>query len=422
MERLVLSKLNFISILFIGFLDYVGISLVYPVFASMLFDATYPLVSLDASNAYRGAMLGILIGLTPLTQFFSAPLLGTLSDVKGRRTTLICGTFLGVLSYGLAVVGVWTHSITLLFLYRILIGICSSTLPVAQAMIADMSTPKQKARSFSLFSAATGLGFVAGPLLGGKLANPKMTSGNLHLSGYSIPFMAAGIMSLISLGIIIWKLPETGKISSVVSFNMSKSMNNIRKIFFWPSLRWFFTATFAFAFGWSCFNEFIPVLLKHMFDFSLSDIGNYYAYGGFWYAVCSGLITPTLLKHFSCEKILVKAVVGSGVFMFSFMFITEPQYIWYIMPLLILCISVTFPTVAALASNKGHTGNQGEILGVYQSVIGCGMGLSPIVMGSAIGTYPLLAAVGAAIFMLLAAAAFYQGIHEKVTEIESANV
>jgi DHA1 family tetracycline resistance protein-like MFS transporter len=132
---MMLSKFNFITILFIGFLDYIGISIVYPVFTGMLFDPTYPLIPHDSSQAYRGALLGLLIGLTPFTQFFSAPLLGAISDLKGRKKTLIYGTIVGFSAYGLAVLGVCTHSLSLLFLYRILMGISSGTVPVAQAMI-----------------------------------------------------------------------------------------------------------------------------------------------------------------------------------------------------------------------------------------------------------------------------------------------
>ena len=65
-------NLNFFTILLIGFIDYLGIALVYPIFAGMLFDPTYPLVAHDTSPAMRGALLGILIGLTPFTQFFRA--------------------------------------------------------------------------------------------------------------------------------------------------------------------------------------------------------------------------------------------------------------------------------------------------------------------------------------------------------------
>jgi len=74
------SKLNLIIILMIAFVDYVGIGLVYPIFAVLLFDPSNLIVPAHSSPEYRGAMLGILISLTPISQFFFSPVLGTFSD------------------------------------------------------------------------------------------------------------------------------------------------------------------------------------------------------------------------------------------------------------------------------------------------------------------------------------------------------
>lgn len=409
-----LSQFHFITILFVGFIDYLGIALVYPIFASMLFDTTYPIIPHDSTLAYRGAILGILIGLTPLTQFFSAPLLGTLSDFKGRKKTLIYGTFIGFIAYAIAVLGVYTSSLTLLFLYRILIGISSGTVPVAQAMIADTSTNDNKARRFSLFSASLGLGFTVGPFIGGKLSDPSLG----YWSGYAMPFVAASIMCFISFAVIAWKFPETRKANSNLAYNFMGSINNIRKVFVWPELRWLFLATFSFAFGWSFFNEFIPLFLRKQFNFSLSDIGNYYAYGGAWYALTSGLITTLILKYFHPEKIAVKALLGCAICMLVFLFIQERQYIWFILPLLMFCLSFTYPTTAAMVSNRAGVENQGEVLGVYQSVTGCAMGLSPFLLGSVIGVYPEMTAIGGALAMLLAGFAFWKGSLPSTANLE----
>lgn len=398
-------NLNFFTILLIGFIDYLGIALVYPIFAGMLFDPTYPIVALDTSPAGRGALLGILIGLTPFTQFFSAPLLGAFSDLKGRKKTLLYGTLIGFIAYGLAILGVYTQSLFLLFLYRVLVGISSGTVPVAQAMISDISTEENKARRFSLFSASLGLGFTVGPFLGGKLADPTFAS----WCSYAMPFIAASIMCLISLVVIAWKFPETCKKKDHACFELMQSVQNIRKVFAWQKLRWLFIATFAFAFGWSFFNEFIPVLLREKLQFTLSDIGNYYAYGGAWYAFCSGVLTAAILKYYAPERLGFKALMGCALCMLMFLIIDGKDLIWWILPLLMFGLSFTYPTTAAMVSNRVGVENQGEVLGVYQSVTGLAMGLSPLLVGSAVGMYPALTAIGGAAAMLVAAFAFRKG-------------
>src|SRR5271156_5521663 len=121
------SKLNLIIILMIAFVDYVGIGLVYPIFAVLLFDPSNLIVPANSSLEYRGAMLGILISLTPISQFFVSPILGTFSDIKGRRPALLTGIGLGCLGYAIAVLGIYMSSLWLLFLYRILVGASDAT-------------------------------------------------------------------------------------------------------------------------------------------------------------------------------------------------------------------------------------------------------------------------------------------------------
>lgn len=400
-----LSKLNFMTILLIAFVDYLGIGLVYPVFAVLLFDPKDSIIAESASLTYRGAMLGILIGLTPLTQFFSSPILGKLSDFKGRKKILIYGTAIGCLGYGLAIVGIGMHSLALLFLYRIFVGISEGTIAVAQAMIADISTEENKTRRFALFNASLGTGFTIGPFLGGKLADPSVA----NWCGYAMPFSIAGILCLINFFLILWKFPETRGVKEEFSIKVLDSVINIRNVFLWEKLRWLFLAAFAFSFGWSFFNEFIPLLLRARFGFAPSEIGNYYAYGGAWYALSAGLMTAPLLKYFAPEKIVIKALMGCAVCMLLYLVVQEAQSIWWILPPFMYCLSVTYPTTGALVSNQANDENQGEVLGVYQSVIASAMGLSPLLVGSFVGVYPELTAWGGAIAMLLASAFLWRG-------------
>lgn len=412
-----LSKLNFITILLIGFVDYLGIGLVYPVFAALLFDLNDPIIAEDSSLAYRGAMLGILIGLTPLTQFFSSPILGKLSDFKGRKHVLIYGTAIGFLGYCLSIIGILNHSLVFLFLYRILVGISEGTIAVAQAMIVDISTENNKARRFALFNASLGTGFTIGPFLGGKLADPSVAS----WCCYAMPFLAAGAMCLINLLLILYRFPETRRMTEKASLNLMEGFNNIRKVFLWDKLRWLFFAAFAFSFGWSFFNEFIPLLLRERFGFTPSDIGNYYAYGGAWYALSAGIITAPLLKYFAAEKVIGKALMGCAVCMLLYLAVHDSRYIWWILPPFMYCLSATYPITSTLVSNQASSENQGEVLGAYQSVIGSAMGLSPIMVGSIIGVYPELTAWGGAFAMLLASGALWFGKRAGVARLRLAN-
>lgn len=398
-------NLNVFIILFLGFIDYFGIGLVYPIFGVMLFDPADPIIAAEASSTYRGAILGILMGLTPLSAFLFAPFLGSFSDSEGRKKTLLFGMAAGTLGYILAIVGIVYHSLSLLFIFRILVGITEGSAAVAQAALADISTESNKARRFSLFSSSAGLGFTIGPFIGGKLGDPGMNFG----IGYVTPFILAGILCLVN-SFMVWAVfPESRNEKKRLSFNFSSSLRSLGKVFTWSHLIWLFATCFCLSFAWSFFNEFMPVMLRANFLFSLNEVGNYFAWGGIWYSVSSGLFTAPLLRRFTPEKLLMAALGGSAATMMFFSKIEESEYIWMTLPVLMFFLSLAFPTLMSLVSNRAHADNQGEVLGVFHSVQGCAMGLSPILGGALIGTFPALVGWGGGWMMFLGCFALWIG-------------
>jgi DHA1 family tetracycline resistance protein-like MFS transporter len=291
----------------------------------------------------------------------------------------------------------------LLFLYRILIGASDATAAVAQATLADISTEQNKAKRFAYLSSCLGLGFTVGPFIGGIIADPKVVS----WFNYSTPLVAAGLMSLMNLILVLWKFPETRQILEDRKFDFTEGLRNISKVFFLKNLRWLFFAGFALYFGWSVFNEFAPLLLRECFDFSLSRIGEFYAYTGACFAIGS-LIATRFVHRFSPEKVAVISTLLVAVCMLSFLIPSQSVYIWLITPLMMFSLAFAYPTATTIISNGTSSEAQGGILGFYQSVCAAAMGLSPLLVGSAVGAFPTLTAWGGALFFLLASLAFWK--------------
>lgn len=398
------SKLSFLIILLIGFVDFLGIGLVYPIFAVLLFDRSHPIVPFDTPDEYRGAILGILIALTPISQFFCSSILGAFSDIKGRRIALIIGISGGCLGYVLGVAGIHMNSLGLLFLYRILVGASDATAAVAQATLADISTKENKARRFAYLNSCLGFGFAIGPVLGGIISDPSIVS----WFNYSTPLMAAGLMSFMNLSLVIWRFPETRKNIESVQFDLIEGIHNIRKVFFIKHLKWFFFGGFALSFGWSFFNEFVPVLLQERFAFQLSNIGEFYGLTGACYAL-GALIATRFVHKFDPEKIAITSSLCVAICMLVFGFVSHSYYIWAVTPFMLFGLSFAFPAGTTIISNNANSDSQGEVLGVYQSVGAAAMGLSPLIFGSAIGAYPNLTAWGGAFCFVLAGLGFWIG-------------
>ena len=171
--------------------DVLGFSIVMPLLAP--FAREYGL---------SAGQIGMLFAAYPMCQLVAGPILGRLSDRHGRRPLLIvsqAGTALSFLVLGLS------RDFTVMLLARMLDGASGGNILVAQAYVADVTTPKNRARGLGLIGMAFGVGFVLGPLLGGVLLElPVAPSWQLRL-----PFLVAAGFSTVAWVLVLTRLPES---------------------------------------------------------------------------------------------------------------------------------------------------------------------------------------------------------------------
>ncbi|WP_406045737.1 MFS transporter [Micromonospora sp. NBC_00898] len=171
------------------FLDMLGLGLIVPIVPALMTAVTE-----DATAAVRWS--GLLGSIYGLLQFVVSPLLGRLSDRHGRRPVLLASlTCLGVdwLAHAISP-SPWT-----LLLFHALAGACAGTNTVVNAYIADVTEPESRARAYGLIGAAFGLGFVAGPTIGGLLGAVDVR----------LPFFAAAALSFANVAYGWFVLPES---------------------------------------------------------------------------------------------------------------------------------------------------------------------------------------------------------------------
>jgi MFS family permease len=143
------------------FLDTLAFGFVIPVLPALVATMTPD----EHSQAY---WYGLLLGSFGLAQFFSAPLLGAISDRWGRRTVLLISIFGLGLNFLITAVSPW---LWLLLVSRLIGGASGAAFTVAGAYVADVTPEEQRSRSFGLLGAMFGLGFICGPILGAGWRN-----------------------------------------------------------------------------------------------------------------------------------------------------------------------------------------------------------------------------------------------------------
>jgi DHA1 family tetracycline resistance protein-like MFS transporter len=195
------SRSAFSVLFLVVFLDNLGFAIVVPYLY-------FYVVSLGGS----ALIYGVLLASYSAMSFVFTPIIARLSDGFGRRKILL--TALAVSSLAYFLFGS-SQAIWLLFVGRMLSGTTAATVPVAQAYVADVTTPNQRLKYLGLLGAAAGVAFIFGPAIGGTLSS---------LFGYGFPSFLASALALTNLVLAYFRLPEPS------SFNIKKTVLSFRAL------------------------------------------------------------------------------------------------------------------------------------------------------------------------------------------------
>ncbi len=379
-DRIQTTSMNrraLVPLLMTVFLDLLGLGIVIPIIAPLLLNPTAGLLPMATDNDTRAIVLGLLLAIYPFAQFFGAPILGAWSDRRGRRVVLIVSLLGTAVGYGLFAIGIMTKSLWLLFAARALDGFTGGNLATAQSAIADLSDEKSKARNFGLIGMAFGVGFVIGPYVGGKLADPNI----LSWFTFATPFWFAAALSIVNVALVWFMFRETMTTMRHTPLSLFTGFRNIGRAFQFPKLRTMFLVAFLFIFGFNFFTQFFQVYLIDKFHLSQSRIGDIFAYVGLWIAIAQGTITRPLARRFRPDQILRWSLLGLAVALP--MLLVPPSIAWLLLaiPFVAIFNGLTQPNSLAVVSNQADRESQGEIIGINQSIQSLAMTIPPIISG-----------------------------------------
>jgi MFS transporter, DHA1 family, tetracycline resistance protein len=186
------------------FLDMVGFGLIMPVLPALIENVG----NMEIADA--ALIGGWLFFAFSLTQFLFGPMMGNLSDAYGRRPLLLLAVFGLLVDYLLMS---FAPNLFWIFVGRAFAGLCGASYVIANAYIADVTTPEERAKAFGMVGAAFGLGFVVGPAIGGLLGE----------YGPRVPFMAAAAISAANLIYGYFVVPETLDVARRRPFELGRA-------------------------------------------------------------------------------------------------------------------------------------------------------------------------------------------------------
>lgn len=330
-------------------IDMMSIGVIVPVLPLLIGQFT-------ADPTEQALWYGVVAFAYSAANFFGAPILGAMSDRFGRRPVLLlgfCGLALNFFATALAT------QLWVLIAVRLLGGLMQANAAVANAYVADISAPEERAKRFGMLGAMFGLGFIIGPVMGGLL-------GGIDLR---LPFFAAGVLAMLNLLYGYFVLPESlpverrravtwsaanpitslkklGQLEGIGSLVLVIALSNLAQFVMYTV--WVLYTTFKFGWGptengWSMFAV------------------------GLAAALVQGVLLGRLLKRFPPKKLAIIGLVSSTLGYLAWGLAPAGWVMYVVIALNLLGFTVT-AAMQSIVSNAADASSQGQTMGAVASL------------------------------------------------------
>ena len=348
-------------------IDMVSIGLIIPVLPALVGTFT------GGSQTDQALWTGAVAFTFGIANFFGSPIIGAMSDQYGRRPVLLvgfCGLGLGFFVTGLAT-ALW-----MLIVVRLFSGAMQSNIAVANAYVADITPPEERAKRFGMLGAMFGLGFILGPSMGGLLGHFS-----LHL-----PFFAAGALAIVNLLYGYFVLPESlpldrrkpfrwraaNPVASLAALGQLRGVGRLVAVIACAGLAQFVLHTSwvlytTFKFGWGPMENGLS-----LFAVGVSS------------ALVQGLLLGRLLKRFGAKRLALIGLASSTLSFFAFGAVTE-GWMMYVVIVLGFLGGTAAAAIQSLISGAADASSQGQTMGAVSSVNSMAAVIAPLIGAPLLG-------------------------------------
>lgn len=334
------------------------------VFIDLLgFGIIIPLLPFYAQSFGASAFeIGLLGTSFSLMQFLFSPIWGRWSDRVGRKPIILVGLLGSCLSYVMLAVAA---SLPMLFIARIVGGIAGANIPTAQAYIADVTTPENRARGMGMVGAAFGLGFIFGPALGGVLSRISPET----------PMWCAAALCGANLVAAWFLLPESRVVTST-----SRTLGRLeafRHAMKKPTLVILLAIYFIVIMAFSGFEATFALFSEARFGYTAASIGFLFTFIGVVLAVVQGVLVGRVVKRVGERRLIPFAITSIAVSIGMLPFVWNVPGLLVALALLAVGMGFNSPSITSMVSRLSDADDQGGTLGLASSLASLGRVAGP---------------------------------------------
>jgi DHA1 family tetracycline resistance protein-like MFS transporter len=317
-----------------------------------------------------------LMAIYSLTQFITAPIWGRYSDRYGRRPILLLSLAGTVVAY------VWLSlaaDLQALYWARGLAGVAAGSISAAFACMSDITTKENRSKGMGLIGAAFGLGFIAGPAIGGLLAGSDPVTTN-----YTLPSLVAAGFSGVALATAFFILKET--LSNKLKLKIKNQSADERWLTFkgamnQPTIRLTMALTFVSILAFAGLEATFALWSERSFGWGVAQNGYIFAFIGTISAFIQGTMIGFLSRKFGEVGMVKQGFLALGVGLAILPFTNNLPTLLITLVIIAYGFSISSPALNTLLSLNVPDEQQGSILGIGRSASTLARALGPIISG-----------------------------------------